>query len=245
MDSKLLLLPAFKTTAAVIRQYHGLELHGYCGWKWLPWVSSLSFLGAWCHCCSCGWVQPPCSCMSAGFPTSQDLVLRSEHSWYSKGRVVVCAWNSPLQILARKMRHLLWCEYIKMSGDGHHAHLMPHSKYFASKLQKIMEENYSLYFHYEIFILWFAVWGRFLFCKTQFVLVFTFFSLMVNCEEAEEKGYWLPSNVKINIRTLFEMLFSSHFAVQFVLKRTEIQLFQAKPFLFLSLNIKIAFKRMS
>lgn len=68
---------------------------------------------------------------------------------------------------------------------------------------------------------------------------------MVNCEEAEEKGYWLPSNVKINIRTLFEMLISSHFAVQFVLKCTEIQLFQAKQFFFLTLNIEIAFKIMS
>lgn len=97
VDSKLLLLPAFKIIAAVIRQYHGLELHGSCGWQWFSWMNSLSFLAGWCHCCCCSWVQSPCSCMSESFPTLQDLVLGSRYSWYSKGRVVVCAWNSPLQ----------------------------------------------------------------------------------------------------------------------------------------------------
>lgn len=41
------------------------------------------------------------------------------------------------------------------------------------------------------------------------------------------------------------MLFRSHFAVQFVLKNIEIQLFQAMHSLFLALNIKLAFKIMS
>lgn len=113
------------------------------------------------------------------------------------------------------------------------------AKYFASKLKKIMEENYSLYFHYEIFILWFAVWGRFLFCKAQFVLVFTFFSLMVNCEEAEEKGYWLPSNVKINIRTLFEMLFSSHFAYNLSWNALKFNYFRLSSFYFLVWILKL------
>jgi len=36
-------------------------------------------------------VQPPCSSMSASFPTLPDLVLGSGYSWYSVGSVVVCA----------------------------------------------------------------------------------------------------------------------------------------------------------
>lgn len=107
---------------------------------WLLWVavtflSKFLVLPSWlCHCCCRGWVQPPCSCMSESFPTVQELMLGGEHSWHSKGGVVVCAWNSSLQILVR--RHLLQWEHIKMSGDAHLATWCHVTKNFAGKLQK-------------------------------------------------------------------------------------------------------------
>lgn len=67
----------------------------------------------------------------------------------------------------------------------------------------------------------------------------------MNCEETEEKGYWLASNVKINVRTLLKMLFRSHFAAQFELKNIEIKLFQAMQSLFHTLNINLVFKILS